>query len=163
MNLLQIAGDRPGQRYRVLVICYDDDSPESSLQYEMTSQVLELIEWAEQECPQLAENMSALLFEGLPKKGADFSDEDQCKRLYDDLIYELKAHHETPDGNYTGMRIAFFRDGLLPVFVCTNAFIKTSDMPTPPDEVSLARAEEKRYRKEKKRGNLHIQGISLGS
>jgi hypothetical protein len=155
MNLLQIAGGRRGQRYRVMVLCDDDDGPTP----EMRSQVLELISEVELERPDLAASMDQLMREALPVNGPDFTTDEYFKRLYGDVIYEMKAHEYLADGGYFGLRVAFFRDGISSLFVCTNAFVKAGGNPTPPAEVSLARAQERAYRKAKRRGHLRIERV----
>jgi len=154
MNLLQIAGDRPGQRYKVLVVC--EEEVEGGIS-EMKSQALEVLAELEIEHPDLVAVMGQLMRTTLPETGTDFTTEIYFKRIYGDLIYELKAHEYAGDGTYFGLRVAFFRDGRLPVFVCTHAFIKTDV--TPPDEVLAARAIERRYQKDKRNNNLRIEAL----
>lgn len=134
MRLIQLAA---GRKYGVWAVCDEMDDE--------TCQVLEmLLVRVLEEHPDLQEMMTPLLFEEVPNEGPPFDDPRRAKRLYREILWELKADKGSGTKNHIGLRIAFFFDDTEPdQIICTNAFYKQEN--TPQQELDKALAERARY------------------
>ncbi len=144
MKVLHLA---QGRKYDVWAMCDDDEN----------CPVLETLTAARLEHPDLVETITALLLEEVPNGGPPLHDPRRAKRLYRDLLYELKADKDISRRGHVGLRIVFFFDGFLDgeVVVCTNAFHKTGSS-TPEADLERALRERARYFAEK--GELEFVG-----
>ena len=132
MKVLHVAF---GHKYYVWALCDEDG----------TCQVMEKLKEVSRDHRDLVEPILALLNEVVPNEGPPLHDEYRAKRVYRDIIYELKAD-KTKNRNHFGMRVLFFFSSLEPVVVCTNAFSKSGN--TPPEELDLALRERARFYEE---------------
>src|SRR5262245_50891576 len=125
MKRTLIGGGEPFQRYRVWGCCDENGLCE----------VLEKLRELEVDHPGLVADMVGRLRRTLPEEGPDFGDEDVFRRVFEDEVYEVKAHEFQEDDSYFGLRVTFFRDRSGD-FACATAFTKVYS--TPPDEVPRA-------------------------
>jgi hypothetical protein len=130
MKLFEVAA----RRFSVLVVYNEEGS----------CQVMEKMRRVRVEHQDLAYQMGVLLYQEIPDRGLP-DDPRRFGRLYDEMIYELKALEYVTPSERLGFRIACFFDG--EAIVCTNAFYKKDK--TPPDQVSLALRERARYFRDK--------------
>jgi hypothetical protein len=144
MRLLHLAA---GHKYVVWAVCDGN-----------ACQVLDMFMKVQEEHPDLAEDMGALLFEVVPKVGPPLDDSRRAKRLYRDILYELKANKLVGGGKQLGFRVAFFFDGPS-LIVCTNAFYKAQS--TPQAALNLALGEQARYFEAKRRGELKPESVEI--
>jgi hypothetical protein len=142
MKLFDVAG--LGRPFSVWAVFNEDGS----------CQVMEKMRRVSREHQDLAQQMAVLLYEEIPDRGPP-DDHRRFGSLYEGVIYELKAHEYVTQTERLGFRIARFLDGGFTI-VCTNAFYKTDV--TPPDQVTLARAERERYFQDKSLKNLDLVG-----
>jgi phage-related protein len=92
--------------------------------------------------PDLADTIMALLLEEVPNEGPPLDDPRRAKRLFRDILYEVKADKGTRK-LHVGLRVAFFYDCFdKPVIICAHAFRKSGGSNTP--ETDLDRALERR-------------------
>lgn len=125
-------------------------------------QVLDMLIRAMDEYPGLTDAMMALLLEVVPDTGPPFEDPRRAKRLYRDLLYELKADQDLGRRQHLGLRVVFFFDDEDATrIVCTNAFYK--ERATPQHELELALLERARYFEAKRRNQLELELLEAPS
>lgn len=137
MKVLHLAH---GRKYDVWALCNDDE----------VCQVLEALQRISAEHSDLIATITALLLEVVPNEGPPLDDPRRAKRLFRDLLYELKADKDISRRQHVGIRIAFFFDEFYggDVVICTNAFPKTGTN-TPEEALDMALRERARYFEEK--------------
>jgi hypothetical protein len=142
MKVLYLA---PGRKYDVWALCNEEE----------VCQVLEELQRIGGQHPDLVEAIMALLLEVVPNDGPPLDDPRRAKRLYRNLLYELKVDKDISRREHVGIRVAFFFDVFYggEVVVCTNAFPKTGSS-TPEGELDTALRERARYFEE--RDNLEF-------
>lgn len=120
-------------------------------------QVLEmLLVQALEEHPDLAETMMALLFEVVPDAGPPLGDPRKAKRLYRDILFELKVDRGVGVGKHVGLRVVFFFDEPATI-ICTNAFYKSHS--TPQTELDAALVQRRHYFEAKELNALAFESL----